>query len=134
MVNSDSDDELMIRLTRTMSMRFSTDSDKDCAYCAVNDASMVCIICNKTFFCNELRMKNLSRMTDLLDIPDAMSPNDFGRTIQNFEEYFKLKSMEMPIDQISMKMEGDGVDPALLDKPSNVSPNDVGASRTAIAC
>ncbi|RQM13843.1 hypothetical protein DD237_001997 [Peronospora effusa] len=79
-------------------------------------------------------MKNLSRMTDLLDIPDAMSPNDFGRTIQNFEEYFKLKSMEMPIDQISMKMEGDGVDAALLNKSSSVSPNDVGASRTAIAC
>ncbi|RMX67241.1 hypothetical protein DD238_001115 [Peronospora effusa] len=90
-------------------------------------------------------MKNLSRMTDLLDIPDAMSPNDFGpeksvyilMTVADdpaLKKHFKLKSMEMPIDQISMKMEGDGVDAALLNKSSSVSPNDVGASRTAIAC
>ncbi|CAI5732139.1 unnamed protein product [Peronospora farinosa] len=83
-------------------------------------------------------------MTDLLDTPDAMAPNDSGpeksayisMTVADdsaFKKCVKLKSMELPIDQISMKMEGDGVDPALLDKPSNVSPNDVGASRTAIA-
>ncbi|CAI5743809.1 unnamed protein product [Peronospora destructor] len=74
---------------------------------------------------------------DLLDTPDAVSPNDSGpekgayipMTVADdpaFKKHFKLKSMEMPIDQIRMKMEGDGVDPALLDKPNSVSPNDPG--------
>ena len=51
-----------------------------------------------------------------------------------FKKYFKLKSMEMPSDQTRMTMESDGVDSALLDKPSSVSPNDPGVSRIANAC
>ncbi|GMF12016.1 unnamed protein product [Phytophthora lilii] len=45
-----------------------------------------------------------------------------------FKKYFKLKSMEMPVEQIKMKMEVDGVDPTLLDTPNKVSPNDPGIS------
>jgi hypothetical protein len=45
-----------------------------------------------------------------------------------FRKYFKLKKMKMSIDQIKMKMEVDGVDPELLDKPFLVSPNDLGVS------
>ena len=51
-----------------------------------------------------------------------------------FNGYLKLKSMEMPSDQTRMTMESDGVDSALLDKPSSVSPNDPGVSRIANAC
>lgn len=40
--------------------------------------------------------------------------------------YFKLKDMAMPAEQIKAKMESDGVDPALLDTPDDVSPNDPG--------
>lgn len=75
--------------------------------------------------------------SSLLDTPDAVSPNDPGpekgayipMTVAEdpaFKKYFKLKSMDMPIEQIKMKMEADGVDPALLDTPNNVSPNDPG--------
>lgn len=46
-----------------------------------------------------------------------------------FKKYFKLKSMDMSVDQIKMKMEADGVDPTLLDTPSKVSPNDPGVRR-----
>lgn len=46
-----------------------------------------------------------------------------------FRKYFKLKSMNMPIEQIKLKMEADGVDPDLLDHPSQVSPNDPGVRR-----
>lgn len=45
-----------------------------------------------------------------------------------FKKYFKLKNMNMPIDQIKLKMEADGVDPDLLDQPTKVSPNDPGVS------
>lgn len=45
-----------------------------------------------------------------------------------FKKYFKLKSMSMPVDQIKLKMEADGVDPDLLDNPCKVSPNDPGVS------
>ncbi|KAJ8546904.1 hypothetical protein ON010_g11331 [Phytophthora cinnamomi] len=73
----------------------------------------------------------------LLDTPDDVSPNDPGPgkgayiplTVAEdpaFKKYFKLKSMEMPVDQIKMKMEADGVDPALLDTPNKMSPNDPG--------
>lgn len=41
-------------------------------------------------------------------------------------KYFKLKDMAMPVEQIKAKMEGDGVNPALLDAPDDVSPNDPG--------
>ncbi|RLN58894.1 hypothetical protein BBJ29_000202 [Phytophthora kernoviae] len=73
----------------------------------------------------------------LLDTPDAVSPNDPGpekgayipMTVADdpvFKKYFKLKSMDMPADQIKLKMEADGVDPELLDTPTKVSPNDPG--------
>ncbi|KAF1326372.1 Peptidyl-trna hydrolase 2, partial [Globisporangium splendens] len=73
----------------------------------------------------------------LLDTPDEVSPNDPGPapgayiplTVGNdpvFKKYFKLKSMNMPIEQIKLKMEADGVDPDLLDHPTQVSPNDPG--------
>uniref|UniRef100_K3WRT8 MYND-type domain-containing protein n=1 Tax=Globisporangium ultimum (strain ATCC 200006 / CBS 805.95 / DAOM BR144) TaxID=431595 RepID=K3WRT8_GLOUD len=73
----------------------------------------------------------------LLDTPDEVSPNDPGPapgayiplSVGNdpvFKKYFKLKSMDMPIKQIKLKMEADGVDPDLLDHPTQVSPNDPG--------
>lgn len=43
-----------------------------------------------------------------------------------FRKYFKLKDMDMPMDQIKAKMSADEVDPALLDTPDAVSPNDPG--------
>lgn len=43
-----------------------------------------------------------------------------------FRKYFKLKDMNMPIEQIRLKMENDGVSEALLDTPNAVSPNDPG--------
>jgi hypothetical protein len=36
--------------------------------------------------------------------------------------------MDMPIDQIKLKMEADGMDPNLLDNPGKASPNDLGVS------
>ncbi|CAH0520594.1 unnamed protein product [Peronospora belbahrii] len=85
----------------------------------------------------KIKMKAEEVNPGLLDTPDAVSPNDPGpengayipMTVANdpaFKKYFKLKDMEMSIDQIRMKMESDGVDPTLLDKPSSVSPNDPG--------
>ncbi|CAH0473964.1 unnamed protein product [Peronospora belbahrii] len=85
----------------------------------------------------KIKMKAEGVNPGLLDTPDAVSPNDPGpengayipMTVANdpaFKKYFKLKDMEMSIDQIRMKMESDGVDPTLLDKPSSVSPNDPG--------
>ncbi|DAZ93546.1 TPA: hypothetical protein N0F65_006534 [Lagenidium giganteum] len=73
----------------------------------------------------------------LLDTPDAISPNDPGPaegayiplTVgedPKFKKYFKLKLMDMPIDQIKLKMEAEGVDPHYLDNPHSVSPNDPG--------
>ncbi|KAE8883353.1 hypothetical protein PF005_g80 [Phytophthora fragariae] len=73
----------------------------------------------------------------LLDKPDDISPNDLGPekgayiplTVAEdpvFKKYFKLKGMDMPVDQIKMKMEADGVDPTLLDTPNRASPNDPG--------
>ncbi|KAG7401990.1 hypothetical protein PHYBOEH_008511 [Phytophthora boehmeriae] len=73
----------------------------------------------------------------LLDTPDAVSPNDPGpekgayipMTVADdpmFKKYFKLKSMDMSIDHIKMKMEADGVDPELIHTPTKVSPNDPG--------
>lgn len=43
-----------------------------------------------------------------------------------FRSYFKLKEMAMPEEQVKAKMESDGVNPALLDTPDEVSPNDPG--------
>jgi hypothetical protein len=43
-----------------------------------------------------------------------------------FKKYFKLLAMNMPMDQIKMKMEADGFDPELLDHPNRVSPHDPG--------
>ncbi|ETI38623.1 hypothetical protein F443_15700 [Phytophthora nicotianae P1569] len=49
----------------------------------------------------------------------------------DFTKYFKLKSMNMPIDQIKTKMKSDGVSPDLLDTPDAVSPNDSGPEKGA---
>ncbi|GMF12015.1 unnamed protein product [Phytophthora lilii] len=46
----------------------------------------------------------------------------------DFKKYFKLKDLDMPIEQIKAKMEADGVSPSLLDTPDAVSPNDPGVS------
>jgi DNA-binding transcriptional MerR regulator len=43
-----------------------------------------------------------------------------------FRKYFKLLDMSMPVDQIRAKMETEGVNPALLETPDAVSPNDPG--------
>ncbi|GAB9473074.1 hypothetical protein Gpo141_00010233 [Globisporangium polare] len=78
----------------------------------------------------------------LLDTPDEISPNDPGPapgayiplTVGNdpvFKKYFKLKNMNMPIDQIKLKMEADGVDADLLDQPTKVSPNDPGPPKVS---
>ncbi|KAJ0408063.1 hypothetical protein ATCC90586_003698 [Pythium insidiosum] len=73
----------------------------------------------------------------LLDTPDEVSPNDPGapegayipmlvKDDPKLKKFFKLKMMEMPIDQIKLKMEAEGVDPELIDNPCAVSPNDPG--------
>ncbi|POM58884.1 Formin-2 domain containing hypothetical protein [Phytophthora palmivora] len=83
------------------------------------------------------KMKADGISPDLLDTPDAKSPNDSGpekgayipMTVADdpvFKKYFKLKNMDMSVEHIKMKMEADGVDPALLDTPNAVSPNDPG--------
>jgi hypothetical protein len=43
-----------------------------------------------------------------------------------FKSYFKLKAMNMPVEQIKAKMESEHVDPSLLDTPYATSPNDPG--------
>ena len=45
-----------------------------------------------------------------------------------FKKYFKLQQMGMPTEQIKMKMQVDKVDPTLIDRPEDVSPNDPGVS------
>ncbi|GLD94553.1 hypothetical protein PINS_up003164 [Pythium insidiosum] len=73
----------------------------------------------------------------LLDTPDEISPNDPGapegayipmlvRDDPKFKKFFKLKMMNMPVDNIKLKMEAEGFDPELLDNPCKVSPNDPG--------
>ncbi|RHY21962.1 hypothetical protein DYB36_007629 [Aphanomyces astaci] len=73
----------------------------------------------------------------LLDTPTAISPNDPGAppgaylplTVgedPKFKKYFKLQEMHIPVDQIKMKMEAEGLDPDLLDHPEKVSPHDPG--------
>ncbi|ETV99144.1 hypothetical protein H310_08548 [Aphanomyces invadans] len=80
----------------------------------------------------------------LLDTPNAVSPNDPGAppgayiplTVgedPKFKKYFKLQAMHMPIDQIKMKMEAEGLDPDLLDHPEKISPNDPGPPAQPIA-
>jgi hypothetical protein len=85
------------------------------------------------------KMKTDGVDPNILDTPTAVSPNDLGppegayipMTIAEdpkFKKYFKLQQMNMPDNQIRMKMEVDGVDPSLLDHPEKVSPNDPGVS------
>lgn len=50
-----------------------------------------------------------------------------------YRKYFQLKSTDMPMDQIKLQMEADGVDPVLLDRPDAVSPNDRGVRCNALA-
>lgn len=45
-----------------------------------------------------------------------------------FLKYFKLRQMGMPDEQIKLKMKAEEVDPDLLDRPDDVSPNDPGVS------
>lgn len=55
MADSDSDDELMCRLTSSMGMGFAASSGEDCAYCAAPNASLACTICDKATYCSEVR-------------------------------------------------------------------------------
>jgi hypothetical protein len=43
-----------------------------------------------------------------------------------FKKYFKLRSMGMPDEQIKLKMSAEKIDPTILDRPDDVSPNDPG--------
>lgn len=45
-----------------------------------------------------------------------------------FKKYFKLRGMGMPVEQVKLKMKAEEVDPDVLDKPDDVSPNDAGVS------
>lgn len=45
-----------------------------------------------------------------------------------FKKYFKLRDMGMPVEQVKLKMKAEEVDPEMLDKPDEVSPNDAGVS------
>lgn len=60
MADSDSDDELMSRLT-SMVGGFAGGSGEDCAYCATPNASLGCSICSKAFYCSEVRGRNAIR-------------------------------------------------------------------------
>ncbi|KAL0586979.1 hypothetical protein ABG067_003319 [Albugo candida] len=86
-----------------------------------------------------LKMENDGVSEALLDTPNAVSPNDPGPTEgayipmtvdedPAFVKYFKLLRLDMPKEQIRIKMEADGVDPSLLDHPKRASPNDPGPS------
>lgn len=45
-----------------------------------------------------------------------------------FKKYFKLLQMGMPIEQAKLKMAAEKLDPSVLDRPDDVSPNDPGVS------
>lgn len=56
MADSDSDDELMSRLTSTLGFgRLSGGSAEDCAYCGTPNAALACSICQEAFYCSEVR-------------------------------------------------------------------------------
>lgn len=44
----------------------------------------------------------------------------------SFQKYFKLIKLGMPVENIQTKMKVDGVDPSLLLRPDDISPNDAG--------
>lgn len=44
----------------------------------------------------------------------------------SLEKYFKLARMGMPMEQIKLKMEAEGIDSSLIEKPDEISPNDPG--------
>jgi hypothetical protein len=50
------------------------------------------------------------------------------------KKYFKLRQMGMPDEQIKLKMKAEDVDPDLLDRPDDVSPNDPGVRGTKGSC
>lgn len=75
--------------------------------------------------------------SDYLDTRDAIFSNEQGperepyiaMTVADdpeFKKYFQLKSMNMPVEQIKLKMKADGVDSRILDILNGVSPNDPG--------
>ena len=66
------------------------------------------------------------KRTMTLKPPDASYVPIKVKEDPKFKKYFKLLRMNMPIEQIQMKMEVDGVDPNLLNAPDAVSPNDPG--------
>lgn len=43
-------------------------------------------------------------------------------------KYFKLQQMGMPSEQVKLKMSAEKLDPTLLDRPDEISPNDSGVS------
>lgn len=45
-----------------------------------------------------------------------------------FKKYFKLLQMGMPVEQAKLKMSAEELDPTILDRPDDVSPNDPGVS------
>lgn len=64
MADSDSDDELMSRLTRTMGFeRLSAGPGEDCAYCGTPNAALSCSICQEAYYCNEVQRQSDSKRT-----------------------------------------------------------------------
>lgn len=59
MGDSDSEDELMSKLTNAGFGRFSGPSE-NCAYCATPNATLPCTICDEAFYCSEVRRLSLA--------------------------------------------------------------------------
>lgn len=86
MADSDSDDELMSRLTSTLGGfgRLSGGSAEDCSYCGTPNAALACSICQEAYYCSEVRSISLSMWygcsadgaTDATIAPDARSADD----------------------------------------------------------
>jgi hypothetical protein len=63
--------------------------------------------------------------------PVAPQPPYVPLLIKNdpqFKKYFKLRDMGMPAEQVKLKMKAEELDPDVLDRPDDVSPNDAGVS------
>lgn len=48
-----------------------------------------------------------------------------------FTKYFKLLQLGMPVEQAKLKMTAESLDPTVLDRPDDVSPNDPGPSASS---
>ena len=64
MGDSDSDDELMNRLTHSLSMNFAVGSGEECAYCNTDNAPLVCTVCTTAAYCNEVSPDELSPVAE----------------------------------------------------------------------